>query len=138
VVREDQTEGDARRLALRLRSARRARCVVLWDDGGARITGARFAGRPTVDLVRFSPETDERLLKMMTGDRTPSIFRARFCGAFAGEIDVELRALAGAPIKLRIVEVVDGLPDPPVAARPLFVYPRIDSDVTLVTRARVF
>ncbi len=129
---------DTRHLTLRVRAGRYARCVRLWDDGGAPIVGSRFADADVHELVRFSRETDETLWRLLSGDDSPRVWRATYCAIPADGVEVELFTHPGAPVRLRVVEISDGLPDGALTPRDPSVYAAIDSDVTLVSRASTF
>ncbi|HTV19003.1 MAG TPA: M28 family peptidase [Polyangiaceae bacterium] len=66
LVSDRWTEGE-RTLELRVRSPRGARSVVLWADTSARFSSYRFDGADPLGIVRFSPELDEKLLRLLTG-----------------------------------------------------------------------
>jgi hypothetical protein len=137
-VEGDETTGDVRHLSLRVHAGRFARCVRLWDDGGAPITRARLGGEDVRELVRFSRETDEKLWRLLSGDDTPHVWRASYCGLDADGVDVELFTHAGTSLRLRVVEISDGLPDGTLVPRGPAFYPAQESDVTLVSRASTF
>jgi Peptidase family M28 len=137
-VEGDETNGDTRHLTLRVRAGRFARCVRLWDDGGAPIVRARFADADVRELIRFSRETDEKLWRLVSGDDTPHVWRASYCAIASDGVELELFTRAGTPVRLRVVEVSDGLPDGTLAPRDPSTYPTVDSDVTLVSSASTF
>jgi hypothetical protein len=137
-VEGDETTGDTRHLTLRVRAGRFARCLRMWDDGGAPIVRARIGDADVHELVRFSHEMDQKLWRLVSGDETPRVWRATVCAVGPDGVELELFSRLGAPVRLRVVEVSDGLPDATLAPREPSSYPAIDSDVTLVSRATTF
>ncbi len=139
-VRSDVSTADGRRVSLQIRSPRRARCLRIWDAGGARIVSSpEVAGRPVQDFYRVSPEADEEAMRRMTGDGTYRVWHMVHCGLADDGLALTLTAHAAGSIKLRVVEETEGLPEggsdtsPPVLpGRPSDLIPGEDSDVTLV------
>jgi hypothetical protein len=120
-------------LTLRLTVSVADRCVLLWDDGGARVASAQVAGKPMHERVRFSPEQDEALFRKLTHDDTPQRWHLDLCGVGGEPVDVALTVAPGAPVKLRAVEVIDGFPVDVAPVRPELFAPSQASDTTLVT-----
>jgi hypothetical protein len=56
-----------RSIALRVRSPRGARSVLLWENTGVSLSDYRFDGATPLPIVRFSPELDQTLLRLLTG-----------------------------------------------------------------------
>jgi hypothetical protein len=112
VIRSDTAAGGARTLALRIVSARRARCLKVWDAGGARIAGSPEIGGVAVrDFYRISPEADEEAFRAMTGDRTYRVWHMEHCGlAPDGALDITVVAARDGKVRLRVVEESEGLP----------------------------
>jgi hypothetical protein len=137
-ARADAVGGDERRLVVHVASPRHARCVQLWDAGGAKVEfSPEIDGAPVRDFYRISPEADEDGMRRMSGDQSFRVWRMIHCGIPESGIDVTLTAKAGEPIKLRVVEESEGLPempDGPMPPRPRGILPAEGSDVTLVGR----
>jgi hypothetical protein len=136
VVRSDATENGDRRLVVHVTAPRRPRCLRLWDAGGARVVSSpEIDGKKVVDFYRISPEGDEDAMRRMTGDTSFRVWRMTHCGLEASGLDVTLTAKSDGPVKLRIVEESEDLPDTgegPMPVRPKYLIPGEESDVTLV------
>ena len=94
-------------------------------------------GRPVVDFFRISPEADEDAMRRMTGDESFRVWRMTHCGLGESGLDLTLTAKTDAPVKLRVVEESEDLPDTgdgPMPPRPKYLVPAEESDVTLVGR----
>jgi hypothetical protein len=63
----DRWQAGERSIALRVRSPRGARSVLLWENTGAPVSDYRFDGAAPLPIVRFSPELDQTLLRLLTG-----------------------------------------------------------------------
>jgi peptidase M28-like protein len=64
----DAWGSDGRRtLSLRARSPRGARNLRVWEANGVQFTSLRFDGAEPIALVRFSPELDRRLFRLLSG-----------------------------------------------------------------------
>jgi hypothetical protein len=127
---------DGRRVSLHIRSPRHARCLRIWDAGGAPIVfSPEIGGRPVRDFYRVSPEADEEGMRRMSGDDTYRVWRMIHCGLADGGLDLTLTSKGAGPIKLRVVEETEGLPEfdeARIAPRPRDLVPAEESDVTLV------
>jgi hypothetical protein len=88
-------------------------------------------GRAPVDLVRFSPELDEKLAKLIAGDHSPSRWSLEYCGA-QERLALELWVRPERPLRLELVTVFDGLPGAALVPRGPLSYPSWGSDVTEV------
>jgi hypothetical protein len=66
LVSDRWSEGE-RELELSVRSPRGARSVSIWENTGARFASYRFDGAVPLPIVRFSPELDQKLLRLLTG-----------------------------------------------------------------------
>jgi hypothetical protein len=119
--------------ALRVHSPRAARCLLLWDDLGTSVRGARLDGRSATNLSRFSPELDEKLMSLTTGRKSRSGWRLRYCALRGRTLGLELDLRTDAVLRLRAVTITDGLPDPSLMPRAADLHPALDSDVTLVS-----
>jgi hypothetical protein len=126
-------EGPLRHGTLTVASPRRARCVDFWEASHEPVSETRVNGKKVVEIVRFSPELDEKLVRLWTGGARQSDWVMEYCGADETGFRLDLFSPAGRPVKLRIHETSDGLPDPPPVPRvPSEAYPAADSDVTTV------
>jgi hypothetical protein len=139
LVRSDSTEGETRTLAVRVTSSRQARCLRIWDAGGARIAWSpEIDGAAVGDFYRFSPEQDESAMRAMIGDDSYRVWHMQHCGLGNDRaLDLTLRAAAGGQVRLRVVEESDGLPElggAPLPPRPSGSVPSQESDVVLVGR----
>jgi hypothetical protein len=56
-----------RSIELRVRSPRVARSVLLWENTAVSFSDYRFDGAAPLPIVRFSPELDQTLLRLLTG-----------------------------------------------------------------------
>jgi len=134
---DTKTEG-TRTLSFQIRLSHPARCVKLWDAGGARILRAMSVdGVPVRDFYRFSPEADEAAMRRMVGDDSYRVWRMEHCGlGESGRVDVALEAIPGSAVRLRVVEESEGMPenDGPALPRPRGFIPAPGSDVTLAGR----
>jgi hypothetical protein len=127
-------EGALRHATLTVASPRGARCIRFWEETHERVARARVDGRDVVDVTRFSPEIDEKIATFFTGGSNPASWVMEYCGAGRRPFTLELFTPAGKPVKIRVVEISDGLPGPPLAARtPADGYPDSESDSTQVT-----
>jgi len=63
----DRWVGAQRTLELRVRSLRGARSVMVWENTAVQFSSYRFDGAEPLPIVRFSPELDRRLLRLLTG-----------------------------------------------------------------------
>jgi len=114
-------------------SARRARCFRFWEVTQEPIVKALIDDRPVVDVVRFSPEIDEKLLRLYTGGAHQAGWVAEYCGAGDESFKIDLYSAAGKPVKLRMAEITDGLPGPPLRPRSATDgYPDSTSDQTSI------
>ncbi|MGC4119039.1 MAG: hypothetical protein QM765_31625 [Myxococcales bacterium] len=120
-----------RRVELLLRS--QARCVHLWQEAGGAVTTESVNGKPVPDLVRFSPELDARLMRLLTGDRSPALWKAKYCGPPGTDLRFVVQAPAGEKVPVRLVESFDGLP-PGAGQRGAGLVPTMGGDVSLVAR----
>jgi hypothetical protein len=108
-VRSDPTEGDERSVTLQLHPPPRPpRCLEIWQETGAAIHDVTVNDEPIQDFWRFSPELDERLLRLVAGSHGPRVFRMEACGLSDAEVALSFRAAGH--VRLRVVEVLDGLP----------------------------
>jgi hypothetical protein len=134
-VRSDVVAEGTRKLTVHVTSPRHARCLRMWDAGGAQILSSpEIDGAPVRD---FPLEGEKAALRRMTGDDTARVWHMLHCGLSNSGLDVALTARTGEPIRLRIVEETEGLPvtgDGPMPPRPPDLLPAQDSDVTLVGR----
>jgi hypothetical protein len=132
-------DSNGRVLSLRIRAADDARCVRLWLDGGPAILETRIDGRPLQSVVRFSPEADERLFRMVSGDRSKPGWHMEHCAVAGGALNLLLTTAGSEPLRLHVVEEIDGLPSQlmPGPTRPKGFVPSQESDTTLIGRAFV-
>jgi Peptidase family M28 len=130
-VVSDEMRAGVRALVVRVHVPQTARCVRIWDEGDSVLRATSIDGAPVRDLVRFSPERDETLLRWAIGDLSRRAFHMRHCG-LRGAFDVALDVRAGERAHLRVVAESDGLPAS-VEARPPATVPAEESDVTLVS-----
>ena len=127
-------DGELRHATLHLASPRAARCIKLWELTPERLVDVRIDDKSVVDVIRFSPEMDERLLRFFTGGAAASAWVMEYCGADVSGFKLEVSWPRGRPVKLRVIEYADGLPGPPLRARTSSDgYPSIESDVTMTT-----
>lgn len=63
----DRSSDGERTLELRVRSPRGARSFLIWENTGVQFTSYRFDGAEPLPIVRFSPELDRKLLRLLTG-----------------------------------------------------------------------
>lgn len=63
----DRWQQGERSIELRVRSPRGARSVLLWENTAASFSSYRFDGAAPLPIVRFSPELDRELLRLLTG-----------------------------------------------------------------------
>jgi hypothetical protein len=114
------------------------RCLELWHESGPALATVSVNQRATRRFVRFSPELDARLLRLLTGDRNRTGWHLRHCGAQGAPVAIELTIDGGTPAVLHLVEERYGLPDqPPLAPRDASSGPLQASDVTLSARQLV-
>jgi peptidase M28-like protein len=66
LVSDGWSEGE-RSIVLRLSSPRGARSLRLWEEGGVPFEHFRFDERQPVSIVRFSPELDVTLFRLLSG-----------------------------------------------------------------------
>jgi hypothetical protein len=124
-------EGALRHGTLTVTSPRRARCLRFYELTKEPIVKALVNDKPVVDVVRFSAEIDEALMRLWSGGGRQAAWVASYCGAAGDPLKLDLFSAAGKPVKLRVVEVSDGLPGPPLRPRGASDgYPDWDSDVT--------
>jgi hypothetical protein len=134
-VLSDETKGGTRTLAVRIRVSPGVRCVHVWDEGDSVLRASSIDGAPVLDVFRFSPERDETLFRLMTGDTSRRGFRMHHCALSPdGSLTVVLEARPGARVKLRVVSERSGLPVS-VAARGRNSIPAQESDISLVSSA---
>jgi hypothetical protein len=108
----DENDGDARRLSLRVRSPRGARCVMLFEAAGTAIARVRVDGRETLDFVHTSSLEMDRRLWYLTSSKPPrDAWNVDVCGYGSDGFLVELEAPRGARLELHAVDRSDGLPD---------------------------
>ena len=124
-------EADVRHGTLHVASPRHARCIGIWELSHEPIARARVDDVDVVNVVRFSPETDEKIVRLYTGGHSQSSWVMEYCGADESGFKLELFSPRGKRVRLRILEYVDGLPGPPLAPRAEGSYPAPDSDVTV-------
>jgi hypothetical protein len=125
-------EGALRHITLHVASPRRARCIDIWEITHEPIAKARIDDADVADVVRFSPETDEKIVRLFMGGRNPSSWVMEYCGADETGFKLELFSPRGRPVTLRLYEYSDGLPGPPLAPRTSADgYPAPDSDETV-------
>ena len=122
-----------RTLAIRISVSKGARCVRVWDEGNTVLTATSIDGTRVRDVFRFSPERDEMLFRLMTGDASSPSFRMHHCVLPPdGSLDVVLATRAGTRTKLRVVAEINGLPE--IVTPRDGPMPEGESDVTLVSR----
>ena len=125
-------EGALRHLTLQIASKRHARCIDIWEVTKEPIARARIDDADVVDVVRFSPEMDAKIVYFFTGGANPSSWVMEYCGAEESGFKLELFSPKGKPVSLRIYEYVDGLPGPVLAPRTLNDgYPSSQSDESI-------
>ncbi len=125
------TEGGLQHATLVLRSPRNARCFRFWEVTKQPIVKALVNGQLVADVVRFSPELDEKLMRLYSGGRRQAVWVAEYCGSGGEPLKLDLFSEAGKPVRLRIMEVADGLPGAPLGPRTSSDgYPAADSDQT--------
>lgn len=98
-----------RRVLLRVRSRRAARSLRLWEASGVAFEGHSFDGSPSLALVRFSPELDRKLYRLLSGTHDDgrfglSLFSARPEGSL-----LSLTTRHEGPLELRLVDGSKGL-----------------------------
>ncbi|HEY3452048.1 MAG TPA: M28 family peptidase [Myxococcales bacterium] len=120
-----------RRVELTIRS--QARCLDLWQESGAPLATVSVQGKPVPDLVRFSAELDARLMRLVSQDRSPPLWKMKHCGPGGEELRVVVDAPSGERVPVRLVEEFDGLP-PLTERRADGLVPAMGGDVTLVAR----
>ncbi|NJO13038.1 MAG: hypothetical protein HC872_05750 [Gammaproteobacteria bacterium] len=105
-----------------------ARCFELWHESGPPLRVQQIQQREILQLVRFSPERDAQLFRLATGDRSRITTRLEYCG-LRRDTSVTLRVTAAPDTVLRLIEKLDGLPEPRRQQAPDF-----GSDVTLLSQ----
>ncbi|HEY3445245.1 MAG TPA: M20/M25/M40 family metallo-hydrolase [Myxococcales bacterium] len=120
-----------RRVELAVRS--QARCVHLWQESGATISTVSINGKPVPDLARFSAELDTSLMRLLTGDRSPDLWKAKHCGPAGAELHIVVEAPGSEKVPVRLVEAFDGLP-PGVERRAEGLVPANGGDMCFVAR----
>ena len=126
-------EDGARHSTLTVASVRHSRCIRIWELTHETITKARVNDKDVTDVVRFSPELDEKIVRLFAGPGEQSSWVMEYCGADEKGFKVDLFSAPGVPVKLRIIEITDGLPGPPLKPRaPSDGYPDPESDITMV------
>ena len=124
-------EGDLRHGTLTITSQDGARCTRFWEVSKQPVVKARVDDRDVETLIRFSPDLDEKLMRLWSGPGPQAGWVMQHCGS--AKIKLDLFVPKGQPIKLRIIETKDGLPGPALVPRgPDDGYAEFDGDVTNV------
>ncbi|MBN8217283.1 MAG: M28 family peptidase [Spirochaetes bacterium] len=134
-VLSDRIVEGKRHLSLALHPGRGARGVRLWDAGGARIWSERLGGKSPRELIRISMEADEKLYRMVLGERGAPVWHMDLWGFGETAMTLDLVVEPVAPLQLHAVSERDGFPaGVSIPPRPASRIPFQDSDVTLVSK----
>jgi hypothetical protein len=128
-------DGELRHGTLRLTSARHARCVRMWELSKDTISKVRINDKEVVELIRFSAEFDEKLMRWHSGGGRQADWVLEYCGDLdkGMKLDIEWPK-SGKVMKIRVTEIADGLPGPALTPRtPTDGYPDSTSDQTSIT-----
>jgi Peptidase family M28 len=115
-------------LEFAVRASADARCWELWQESPPNapvMVDERIDGLLVQKFVRFSPELDAKLMRVATGDTSRPGWHMMHCGAGERPVALRLRLAGRGDLVLRLVELVDGLPESD--------HPVPGSDATLAT-----
>ena len=102
-----------RTLLVRVRSPRAARAVVVWEATGSQFSRLRFEGVDPIPLVRFSPELDQQLFRLLSGSDDGGVWAVTLFAPGAGGALLELTTGHAGPLALRCNDRSEGLPQQP-------------------------
>jgi hypothetical protein len=89
------------------------RCLELWHETGPALTTVSINGRATRRFVRFSPELEARLLRLLSADQNRPGWHLRHCAARGNPVTIDVAIAGTEPAVLHLVEERSGLPDEP-------------------------
>ncbi len=115
----ERIESGQREILLRVRSARGARQVFLWETGSAKISEFWFDGVAATPIIRFSAELDEKLVRTLIGAGYTSAFAVSMTAIPEAGSLLTLRTPELGPLEFRALDRSDGL-----AFRPADIAPR--------------
>jgi hypothetical protein len=130
---EAHEEGGLRHASLTVTSLRGARCVRMWEMTQTPVVKARVNDKPVPELVRFSAELDDKIVRFFAPAGHQAGWVMEYCGMGTTPFKVDLFSVGSKALRLRIIETSDGLPGPALTPRGPDTYPDADSDVTEVT-----
>jgi hypothetical protein len=137
VIESDTSRNERTDVALRVRSRRNARAIVVWETTGARFDEWTFQGRSPLSLVRFSEELDTKGFRLLTGLGYESRFTVVLLAIPAEGALLRVAGKTRGPLEFRVMDVSDDLAVVPTGFQPrgpewTCGYP---GDQTLVTGA---
>jgi hypothetical protein len=137
VIESDTSSNERTDVALRVRSRRNARTIVVWETTGARFDEWTFQGKSPLSLVRFSEELDTKGFRLLTGLGYESRFTVVLLAVPAEGAVLRVAGKTRGPLEFRVMDVSDDLAVVPTGFQPrgpewTCGYP---GDQTLVTGA---
>jgi hypothetical protein len=110
--------GGTRRIILRARSRRAARGLKVWETSGVSFDGYSFDGSPPVELVRFSPELDRKLYRLLSGTYDDGRFGVSLFSARPEGSVLSLTTRHEGALELRLFDSSKGLAALPAGFAP--------------------
>lgn len=135
VLTSDARDRGERRVTFVLEPATGARCVSLQQLEGAAARAVSVNGKAPHVLTRFGERADRELWHVVTGERLADGLSLRYCGLDGRPLHIELVTF-DQPLKLRVLDESDGLPDSARALppRPSNLHFDINGNRSMVSR----
>lgn len=108
VVKHLSSTGAQQELMMTLLSPPGARCLRLRQEGGPPLRSLDVNGTPVHEVTRFSPELDAVAYRFLVSDHSPRAWNHEHCGAWGRPILLRMNSAGVGPIRLRLVEELQG------------------------------
>lgn len=117
-VLSDTWLGGERRIILRVRSRRAARSLSLWETNGVAFSTYALDGSQPVQLIRFDPELDRKLYRLLSGTEDDGRFGLELFATPAQGSLLTLTTQHAGPLELRLSDCSKGLALTPAGFAP--------------------
>ena len=118
VIESDRSSSERTDVALRVRSRRNARTIVVWETTGARFDEWTFEGQAPLSLVRFSEELDSKGFRLLTGLGYESRFTVVLLAVPADGAVLRVAGKTRGALEFRLMDVSDDLAVVPTGFQP--------------------
>jgi hypothetical protein len=105
----DTWSADQRTVVLRVRSARSARTLTVWESMGVQFSELRFDGTEPLPIVRFSRELDHRLFYLLAGLSDDGLWSVMLFNAKPEGSWLALTTTHDGPLEFRSTDRSEGL-----------------------------